>query len=42
MELVDDADADKNGKIDFGEWEHMGVLLQISLNLRMKLTASSR
>ena len=24
MEFVDDADADKNGKIDFGEWEHMG------------------
>ncbi|PPQ78153.1 hypothetical protein CVT25_015486 [Psilocybe cyanescens] len=23
MELVDDADEDKNGKIDFGEWEHM-------------------
>lgn len=24
MELVDEADQDKNGKIDFGEWEFMG------------------
>lgn len=25
MELVDDADRDKNGKIDFDEWEIMGA-----------------
>ncbi len=25
MELVDDADRDKNGKIDFEEWEIMGT-----------------
>lgn len=25
MELVDEADKDKNGKIDFGEWEYMGL-----------------
>jgi len=24
LELVDEADRDKNGKIDFGEWEVMG------------------
>jgi hypothetical protein len=24
MELVEEADQDKNGKIDFGEWEFMG------------------
>jgi hypothetical protein len=24
LELVDEADKDKNGKIDFGEWEVMG------------------
>uniref|UniRef100_A0A8H8CLV4 EF-hand domain-containing protein n=1 Tax=Psilocybe cubensis TaxID=181762 RepID=A0A8H8CLV4_PSICU len=28
MELVDDADADKNGKIEFGEWEHMVVKIK--------------
>lgn len=26
MDLVDEADADKNGKIDFGEWEVMGEI----------------
>lgn len=25
MELVEDADRDKNGKIDFEEWEIMGT-----------------
>jgi hypothetical protein len=24
LELVDESDKDKNGKIDFGEWEDMG------------------
>lgn len=24
MDLVEEADQDKNGKIDFGEWEFMG------------------
>jgi len=23
MDLVEEADQDKNGKIDFGEWQHM-------------------
>jgi len=27
MELVDEADQDKNGKIDLGEWEVMGKFL---------------
>ena len=31
MELVDEADQDKNGKIDFGEWEFMGRLLPLVL-----------
>lgn len=26
LDLVDEADQDKNGKIDFGEWEVMGML----------------
>ena len=26
MELVDEADKDKNGKIDFDEWKFMGNL----------------
>jgi NADH dehydrogenase len=24
IDLVNESDEDKNGKIDFGEWEHMG------------------
>jgi len=26
MSLVDEADKDKNGKIDFEEWQFMGML----------------
>ncbi len=29
LELVDEADKDKNGKIDMSEWEFMGKLCYI-------------
>ncbi len=32
MELVEDADRDKNGKIDYEEWEIMGVSGSVATN----------
>lgn len=31
LDLVDEADKNKDGKIDFGEWEIMGTWLQVDL-----------
>lgn len=39
MELVEACDTDKNGKIDFGEWELMGGF-RVRVLIRQKLTIS--
>lgn len=43
MELVDEADQDKNGKIDFGEWEFMGGFpVPVSVDTRLSNVLCSK
>ena len=37
LELVEESDEDKNGKIDFGEWEVMGKFLCCPISGHRKL-----
>jgi len=40
MDLVEECDTDKDGKIDFGEWELMGMYFFTSRNNRVDAESS--